>query len=379
MSSSLIPERPLLLYPSLAATLGLEEATCLSGLADLSAQLKPAESRGYLWYQLSTAQLLKTFPFWDLRDIQRVLTNLREKGVLIIASAHLEHAETLKFAFNEKLNQQLGRQIEPAAPANASLPSRTSQSPTPSESGHFLSKNTIGDRWQPDQATLGQLAQHGITEQFAREQVPEFVTYWRERGERQFSWGSKFMQHTLRRWREFEAAQYRKDQESRMSSSWQPSADAMDILVRQAGISQGFVEDSVPEFILYWSERGDALRTWNSKFVQHVRIQWAKFTAAIENTTDPQPIPSNWQPSADVYDVLRLANIDLAFAQALIPEFLIYWQDRGVLYSSWNTKFLQHAKRMWAQRHASSGDLASNRNIKDLSLEEELTDRSWAN
>jgi hypothetical protein len=45
----------------------------------------------------------------------------------------------------------------------------------------------------------------------------------------------------------------------------------MDILVNQGGINPNFIEDAVPEFILYWRDRGDVSSTWDSKFIQHVR------------------------------------------------------------------------------------------------------------
>ncbi len=376
MSSSLVPEKPLLVYPSLAATLGLEEALMLCTLADRVSHIRAQESRGFAWYQLEVDDVCTLFPFWDKRALQRVCTNLRDKGVLIVSSAAIDQSNQFRFAFNEKVQQQLSA----TAPIHSPPPHRAN---TPQlggrEDNYFLSKNTIAPNWQPDNATLEQLAQHSIPQNFALQKVPEFVTYWRERGEKHHSWGAKFIQHTLRQWRDFEAQQHRKNQESQMSSNWQPSRDALDILVLQAGIKQEFVEDAIPEFVLYWTERGESHRTWNTKFVQHVRIQWAKFTAAIEHNSEPRPIPQHWQPSEDVYDVLRLANIDLKFAHSLIPEFVLYWRDRGQLVTSWNTKYLQHVKRMWAQRHAldQTGN-NSNRSIREISLEEQLTDRSWA-
>ena len=61
-----------------------------------------------------------------------------------------------------------------------------------------------------------------------------------------------------------------------MEADWQPSNEALDILVR-AGIERGFVIAAVPEFILYWRERGDVSNTWDSRFVAHIRRQWARY------------------------------------------------------------------------------------------------------
>ena len=375
MSSSLVPEKPLLVYPSLAATLGLEESLLLCALAERTEDMQPELSRDFAWYQIPTIKLRTQFPFWDARDLQRISTNLREKGVMIISSSSLESSDSFRFAFNEKVQQHLSQTQTTPRKQPVGVESQPASAPAP-EGNYFLSKNFISPSWSPDENTLNQLAQHAIPHAFSLQQVPEFITYWRDRNERHHSWGSKFHQHVLRKWRDYETQRYRKEQEAPIHNDWAPSADAMEILVEKAGIRSEFVEDAIPEFVLYWRERGESHRTWNTKFVQHVRVQWAKFTSAIEHNTDPRPIPESWQPSRDVFDVLRLANIDLRFAQSLVPEFVLYWRDRGSLHSSWNTKYLQQVKHHWANRHAQS-ELAQ-RQTRDISLEEQLTDRSWA-
>jgi len=365
MTSSLIPERPILVYPSLAATLGLEEAVLLSQLSELAAAATSEVRQGFRWHCIQCQQLRESLPFWDDRDIQRVSRSLHAKGVLLVGHSHFGETPEFRMAFNERVSQADGRLRRPAAPAK----NRSS-----------VGKNTIPGNWQPDTHTMAQLAQHNIPENFAFEQLPEFVTYWRESGEAQRSWGAKFISWVIRKWREFEAQRNRQEQNSPIHDTWWPSLDAMEVLTVHAGIKPAFVEDAVPEFILYWKERGDALKTWNSKFIQHVRVQWKKYNSALEHSTDPKPIPTNWQPSEDVYDVLRLANIDLRFASELIPEFVLYWRDSNQVHTSWNTRFLQHVKREWARRHslASNNANSDNRSTREITLEEELADRSWA-
>lgn len=366
MSSNLIPERPILLYPSQATTLGLEESILLSVLADLAANAPSQLSGGYAWSSIAPDRLFSATPFWTQEDLQRICHSLHAKGVLLLGASSLKEEQPFRFAFNERVARSSAP--APAAPA-------APQQPIASSPG----KNYIAAHWQPDAMTLAQLAQHNIPDTFARDHVPEFVTYWRERGEPQRSWGAKFIQHVIRQWRQFEASRNRQEQDSQIHQDWYPSADAMEVLTVHADIRREFVEDAIPEFILYWRERGDALKTWNSKFIQHVRIQWKKYNSALEHSTDPKPIPANWQPSEDVYDVLRLANIDIAFAHQLIPEFVLYWRDSGQIHTSWNTRFLQHCKREWAKQHAINPHAQNdNRSTRDITLEEELTDRSWA-
>ena len=153
-----------------------------------------------------------------------------------------------------------------------------------------------------------------------------------------------------------------------MSAGWQPEPDAVDIL-EHAGISRSFIDDAVPEFILYWRERGTVTSGWNSKFIAHVRRQWERYTNALENDTTPRPIPPDFTPSPACLEVLALANIDIDFALARVKEFILYWQDRREVHGSWNTRFWQHVKYQWSQQ---------TRQTTTQPILDKLTDRSWA-
>ena len=78
MSSSLIPERPLLISPSLAATIGLEEACMLSILGDMAAYLPLTASNGREWLDLDESWVSRAMPFWTDYDVQRISRNLKE-------------------------------------------------------------------------------------------------------------------------------------------------------------------------------------------------------------------------------------------------------------------------------------------------------------
>jgi len=368
MKFSLFPEKPLLLYPSLAATIGLEESILAGVLLEVSKNLPTLINNGFEWAQIDADQLREALPFWNDVDIARISTSLREKGVIIIASAAFGSQSHFKFAFNNNTHSK---------PNNVSHNQQHQAANSPQSLGP-ASKNYIAPNWQPDEMTLAQLSQHNIPSGFAYEQVAAFVTYWRESRETARSWGSKFVQHVIYQWRQFETQRNKQEKNAPISSRWQPSEDAMEVMTVHMAIPVNFIEDCIPEFILYWQERGEAIQTWNSKFTSHVRIQWSKYCSAMENNTEPKLIPSNWQPSADVFDILRLANIELNFARSLVPEFVVYWKDSNQVHTSWNTRFLQHAKRQWAHR-LSSVESEAAQSTRDISLEQELTDRSWAN
>ncbi len=362
---SLIPEPPILVYPSIAATIGLEEATLLAVLSATARTGRGLQNNGFTWYSLDAAAFASLTPFWQAADIQRICTNLREQGLLLIASAPFTSSSQLKFAFNQR---------SPATAAPTATHKAAPQQPmTPTAIG---GKTLIAPNWQPDRETLARLAQHNIPQTFTRELIPEFVSYWRESGETATSWGSKFMRHVLHRWREHQAQQNALSKEQPMTRNWRPSADAMDVLTVHAGISKSFIEDAIPEFELYWREQGATSDNWNKKFRDHVHRQWLRYCSALEHDTVPRRIAENWRPTEDVFEVLRLANIDIAFAQSLIAEFVIYWRDSNQVHHSWNTRFLQYVKQRWAKRHSHTD--SPSRSTRELSLAEQLTDRSWA-
>lgn len=469
MTSSLIPEKPLLVSPSLAATIGLEEATMLHILNEFLLYREPIFGNGYEWITVDGETLSQTMPFWSDIDIQRISKNLRDKGIILIASAPYQSNRELKFALNEKTgnaqqietpqNVEVSQNVE--VPQNLEVPRNTvtpqfeaphsaTQNRRPGNTPRFLndqinpnteqppqrqhsrkqrsqnyspksdqlnpneyidqiranvdSKQAFADQqysrnatiippnWWPSDDVIKQIAMKGISKEFAISQVPEFITYWTERREAHFSWGSKFVTRVNRQWIDYQSNMASNEQAHTISAHWHPSEDAIEILVR-INIPREFIEDAVPEFVLYWKERGDPGKIWNSKFISHVKLQWARFTTTLEHNNQPSRIPPNWQPSVDVYDVLKLANIDLGFSENLVKEFVIFWQDSNEMFRSWNTKFLQHVKYHWAKRHnLETGQLtnpignyhAQRQNASGSGQQqasstfERLTDRSWA-
>jgi hypothetical protein len=417
-----VPERPLVVSVELARLLGLEEATLFTLLHE-AARFVPVQPRpGGQWFVLDEPLVNSLMPFWQPLDVQRILANLKAKGVLLLASAPYSQSRQINFAFVART--QLNH-LKPTYPEAST------------KSGPSL--NFIAPGWQPDADTLSRIQQLNIPQDFALNQVGEFVLYWRERNEAARAWGSKFLKHVLARWREQEAKQavkqrqvpihfdWRPSQEvlhalvnsagieakkieelipkfvhywlmhggapenwnlefhsyamrntARMNvpifKGWRPSEDAIEVMVR-GGISRDFIEDAVPEFELYWREQKAESDNWNRKFRDHVQRQWLSYQSALEHDTVPRRIPASWQPSDDVYDVLRLANIDLNFAKQLLAEFVIYWRDSNQVYHSWNTRFLQYVKKRWANTDKSEN---AQRSTREISLVDELTDRSWA-
>ncbi|MDG1310766.1 MAG: DnaT-like ssDNA-binding domain-containing protein [Porticoccaceae bacterium] len=373
---SLIPEKPIVISPTMAATLGLEEAVLLQLLQECLAHGDAVHSSGFNWVTISGQKLLGLTPFWREEDIRRLSASLHEKGLLLIGGGAFSGHQDFRFAFNEATAVQ-GVPQRSQAPA-AQQASQASNIPH--------SAQTIGGSWQPSDDALRQLAQLGVTREFAQQQIPQFVAYWRERNVPRHSWESKYIKEVWRQWQQAESSNHKRSREVSVTGEWRPSADALDILIKQGGINPNFIEDAVPEFILYWRDRGDISSTWDSKFIQHVRRQWQFYTGMMDQDSMPRAIPAQWQPKETVYDVLQMANIDRQFAQQIIPEFVLYWQENGTPHGSWSTKFLQYVKRQWARHnqpqsasgsHGKQGSNSEGR-IRDRSIIDALSDRSWA-
>ena len=365
---SLIPERQLLFSPELAQTIGLEEAILVQHLRNLLDYSTPKTLRGYSWLNINQDSLIKNLPFWSRKDLSRIIENLVEKGVILIDKKSNFAAKEIIFAFNESTSE---------ASFNTEFNEQNPSLGAPLSASWLPSKNIL---------SLLKL-NHNIPEQFAKDQIEDFTLYWRERGKPSHAWENKFRQHVLSRWRKYQSGQfpYTSNNESNaLNQDWRPSDDALDILTK-AGIASAFIEDALPEFILYWRENEATVKGLSSKFIQHVRLQWSRYQNSLAQESESKRISENWKPSGDLFDILKLAHIDASFAISVLPEFILYWREDGGMYKSWNSKFLQHVKYHWAKRHQleqkgyeKEQTADSNRSTRDRSIEEDIRDTTWA-
>ena len=248
--SSFIPERQLVFSPGLAATIGLEEAILLQHLAQLFEHQHPRIKGGYAWLTVERDALQHALPFWSAQDLHRISRSLADKGVVLIESPPLHSAEQLVFAINEP--------VHPTRPAvSHSAASAPAHTPAPVR----RSAGLLPVHWQPSEDLLQLLSlNHNIPRQFSLDQLEDFVFYWRERGETSHAWENKFRQHVVGNWRrhqQSEAATFKPTESLTLDNNWRPSLDAMEIMQR-AQIDRDFIEQAIPEFILYWRERGAA-------------------------------------------------------------------------------------------------------------------------
>jgi len=208
----------------------------------------------------------------------------------------------------------------------------------------FMEKN-----WEPDAALIDQASEYGISKSFVLSHLDDFIHLHREKSDTSYSWGVKFLRFVIKKWRSQEISDIKQLKRKPIDQSWQPDEEAIEILTK-AGINKEFIKNEIPEFILYWSEKGDVSDTWNSKFIGQVRRQWAKTQHLIDNSELPEPISPDWKPNQDFYEVLALTEIDKTFADSVLNEFILYWKETGQAHNSWNSKFFQHVKYQWQRQ-----------------------------
>jgi hypothetical protein len=370
----LIADKTLVFSPALAATIGLEEAIALTWLNDI------AQAMGGIQWHINNDQVREVLSFWNDQKIRLVLRNLHEKGLLKLISPLFPDAPQLIFCFGVPSQQPSAsnEQDRAAQPQQPSFQQPAFQNPTFQQPTQTVSsKQPMQPQWQPTRDGLNRLQQHGIPDSYSLSKLDEFILQARENGNNRNDWNTQFFRFIKKHWvytqtdahkkqqriaeksafntphaqapDRQERFQARREEAGPIAQQWQPSLDAQQILQR-AGIDPQFIQDSIPEFVLYWQERGDAHKTWNTKFIQHVRQQWARYSSSLEHSSVPTRIADDWQPDNDCYDILAMAHIDVPYAKSLIGEFVMYWRDSNQLQTSWNSKFLQYVKQQWARQ-----------------------------
>lgn len=392
----LISEQTITISANLAATIGLDEAVLLAVLNNA------ASLQHQNWARLKSNTLRKQLPFWDDAKIQQVMQSLISNGLIVFNGPLFPQADGIIYNFNQPSAQPMAT-TQPAAQPNpiqqpASVaPPIAGQQPQHSAMATQPGVNRaqpMQKNWQPTPDTLRRLEQHGIQPSFSLAQLDAFILQSQEQGQNRNDWNSRFFnfvkskavfaQNDANRNREPMATgfQANPEQNTPMYPGWQPREEALEILIN-AGINQQFIQDTVAEFVLYWSERGTVNKTWNSKFIIHVRRQWERFIATDHDASKPTIIDEQWRPSADCFDIIDMAHIDRDFAEQLIPEFILYWRESKQALSGWNSRFLQYIKQQWAKRlttggaHGNQTAAQPNYTTAQGSIQR-LSDTSWA-
>jgi len=101
-----------------------------------------------------------------------------------------------------------------------------------------------------------------------------------------------------------------------------------------------------------------------------------------------EPLPRDFIPSEDMLELLaRFHSVPREFALQQVEDFVLYWRERGSAGHAWQNKFRQHVLFQWTryqQNRGGSGEhiqqrgAGENGRTRDRSLEQDLSDTSWA-
>lgn len=101
-----------------------------------------------------------------------------------------------------------------------------------------------------------------------------------------------------------------------------------------------------------------------------------------------EPLPRDFTPSEDMLELLgRFHHVPRDFALQQVEDFMLYWRERGSAGHAWQNKFKKHVLFQWARYQQGRGESGEHTNqrgagnsdrTRNRSLEQDLTDTSWA-
>ena len=111
----------------------------LSLLGDMAAYRPLLARDDQEWLDIDEALIARAMPFWSAQDIQRISKNLRDQGIILLASAPFTESRRLTVAFND--GQAARKPVEQHRP----LPIINMNNV-----GKNGGANLIAPNWQPD-------------------------------------------------------------------------------------------------------------------------------------------------------------------------------------------------------------------------------------
>lgn len=118
-----------------------------------------------------------------------------------------------------------------------------------------------------------------------------------------------------------------------ISDDWKPGLRCLELL-EQAGITRGYAEGLVGEFVLYWQERGDCRPGWDATFLNHAKAQWMRERERQQggtNVTPLRPAPSGHRNGGGNFRTFEQMRADNT--QRAIDEF-IHGDNVGVIFDA---------------------------------------------
>jgi hypothetical protein len=223
---------------------------------------------------------------------------------------------------------------------------------------------TLQPEYRPAAFALERLAARQIPTEFVELILQRFIDYWVSSGEARKNWDYLFLREVENRYR-----QSLRRPCSPVPADYAPRPETLEHLSRYKGITEAFALAQVPDFIFYWTQRGDSADNWDARFINHVAYCWKRARCEGNPRT---PIATEFQPTRETLARLESEGVTAAFALAQRPEFISYWLERGDHLNTWQARFISHVKYHW-QAEQKEHERAR-RQKPHKSLEERLND-----
>ncbi len=278
-------------------------------------------------------------------------------------------------AFNRRLNAGEPAFLQPSEPVPAANPQQTPQIVSSVRTRSAVPEPLAAD-YQPTQETVNRLTAMNIPLEYIEAQLSEFVLYWNGRGDTHRNWDHRFFQWVQNQFRKA----MMQAPSVPMTGEFRPNRESLEHLYRYCGIHPDYAMQQLPDFIQYWAERGDVCNTWQSRYINHVKICFERENRRQQQAGPmPTPMVDNFEPSPAV---LRLLTESFAipedFARAQVSEFIFFWQEKGERHTTWQSKFKNHVLYQWRRQQSEGSQQAGRAAAPSRATTEELTDKGWA-
>ena len=88
------------------------------------------------------------------------------------------------------------------------------------------------------------------------------------------------------------------------------------------------------------------------------------------------PLPADWFPDEQAIEGLKVLGIPEQFSLATIPEFIVYWRQRGQVADNWDARFMANVRRAWTRQQTAEQRYEKRQRYTDESGRP-ISERQW--
>ncbi|MGG3843289.1 DnaD domain-containing protein [Anoxybacillus kestanbolensis] len=156
----LMDEEPLVILPSLAATIGLNESIVLQQLHYWLERSNHIHE-GYKWVYNTYEEWQEQFPFWSISTIRRIINKLEEKGLIIVSNFNKSKIDKTKWY---RIDYEKLTQLEQTTDHSDTSTAQNEQSTDEIDSPSVQNEQSICSNWTDEALNLNRPIPENTTE-----------------------------------------------------------------------------------------------------------------------------------------------------------------------------------------------------------------------